>query len=102
MHGPRAFTRRGGGLAGRGKVMCPETADKVLNMPDTALVCFCAGVSKGQIREAVNRGCHTLPALRAATGCCPPDSDCEHNNPEHRCCMTDISALLAHFLSAGA
>ncbi|HEX6398527.1 MAG TPA: nitrite reductase large subunit NirB, partial [Steroidobacteraceae bacterium] len=36
-------------------------------LPDTALICSCNNVSKGQIRAAVNDGCKSLSSLKAKT-----------------------------------
>ncbi|NOQ63736.1 MAG: nitrite reductase large subunit [Methyloprofundus sp.] len=42
-------------------------------LPESAQICSCFDVTKGQICSAVENGCHTLPALKdetkAATGC---------------------------------
>ncbi|BCG63213.1 MAG: nitrite reductase (NADH) large subunit [Methyloprofundus sp.] len=42
-------------------------------LPDSAQICSCFDVTKGQICSAVENGCHTIPALKdatkAATGC---------------------------------
>ena len=52
--------------------------NKLLAMPDDALVCKCAGVSKGQIRRCVEGGCGTLIQVQEATrggmgcGSCKP------------------------------
>lgn len=45
----------------------------VSSLPDTAQICSCFDVTKGQIQEAVRNGCHTMGALKeatqASTGC---------------------------------
>ncbi len=50
-----------------------ESPGHVTDLPDDAQVCNCNGVSKGQIVEAVRKGCRTLKAVcdstRAGTGC---------------------------------
>lgn len=42
-------------------------------LPESAQICSCFDVTKGQICSAVEQGCHTMPALKeatkAATGC---------------------------------
>ena len=42
-------------------------------LPESAQICSCFDVTKGQICSAVESGCHTMPALKdatkAATGC---------------------------------
>ena len=51
----------------------PPTATTMLEMPDTAQVCNCNGVSKGQIRKCIEGGKRSLKmvmeATRAGTGC---------------------------------
>ena len=48
------------------------------NLPDSAQICSCFDVSKGDLIAAINRGCHTVAALKAETkagtgcgGCIP-------------------------------
>jgi nitrite reductase (NADH) large subunit len=66
----------------RAEVLFPLAAESrelsVEEMPDTAQVCNCNGVSKGQLMAAIKNGCRSLKALcevtRAGTGCgsCKP------------------------------
>lgn len=54
-----------------------STAD--IELPDTALLCSCNSVCRGDVRDAVRSGCHVLTDVKAATqagtGCggCVPD-----------------------------
>ncbi|MGB2539073.1 nitrite reductase large subunit NirB [Hafnia paralvei] len=59
--------------AGKGK-----PAIGVESLPETAQICSCFDVSKGDIIKAVNAGCHTVAAIKSATkagtgcgGCIP-------------------------------
>ena len=45
-------------------------------LPDSALVCSCNSVSKGQIGEAVREGCTTLGALKKKTKCATSCGGC--------------------------
>jgi nitrite reductase (NADH) large subunit len=73
----------------RADVLFPASAGEVrpsaADLPDTAQICNCNGVSKGVIAAAVQGGCRTLKAVcdrtRAATGC--------------GSCKTDVQAIVA-------
>src|SRR4030095_6681387 len=45
-------------------------------LPDSALVCSCNSVSKGQICEAVKAGCTTLGTLKKMTKCATSCGGC--------------------------
>src|SRR3989454_4013066 len=45
-------------------------------LPDSALICSCNSVSKGQICDAVKAGCTTLGALKKATKCATSCGGC--------------------------
>lgn len=66
----------------------------IVNAPDSAMVCHCGKVTKGQILQAVAAGNRTFEQLRRATGACPEDTDCAANNPSGRCCAPEVTALL--------
>ncbi len=40
-----------------------------MELPDTAQICSCNDVSKGDLKEAVANGCHTVGALKSETLC---------------------------------
>ena len=67
--------------------------ENVLEAPDDALVCWCAGVSAKDIRDAVKNGARTLQDIRAATGACSK-GDCKNNNPRGHCCSVEIAQFL--------
>ncbi len=68
--------------------------DFTANMPDSTLICHCGNVTKGQILRAIAAGSHSLEHIRQATGACPDNHDCATNNPQGRCCIPDIMALV--------
>lgn len=70
------------------------TANPILTAPDETTVCYCGEVSKKTILAAIAQGHTTIKALKAVTGVCPEDSDCVKNNPQKRCCCTEINALI--------
>ncbi|MCS3431068.1 nitrite reductase large subunit NirB [Klebsiella sp. BIGb0407] len=56
----------------------PKSALGVDKLPDTAQICSCFDVTKGDLVKAINKGCHTVAALKAETkagtgcgGCIP-------------------------------
>lgn len=56
----------------------PQSALGVDKLPDSAQICSCFDVTKGDLIDAINRGCHTVAALKAETkagtgcgGCIP-------------------------------
>ena len=67
--------------------------ENVLDAPDDELVCWCAGVSAKGIRDAVEKGAHSLADIRAMTGACIK-GDCKNNNPRGRCCSVEIVKFL--------
>ncbi|WP_308774561.1 (2Fe-2S)-binding protein [uncultured Bilophila sp.] len=55
----------------------------IWSAPDDEFVCWCAGVSKGEIVRAKQRGAVTLDDVRAATGACR-QGQCREKNPRGR------------------
>lgn len=51
--------------------------------PDDELVCYCSGVSKGRVREAMASGARTLADIKALTGACSLGR-CRELNPRGR------------------
>ena len=56
----------------------PKSALGVDKLPDSAQICSCFDVTKGDLVKAINKGCHTVAALKAETkagtgcgGCVP-------------------------------
>ncbi|MDI3281457.1 MAG: (2Fe-2S)-binding protein [Bacillota bacterium] len=62
--------------------------------PDVPL-CYCAGVTRGEIRRAVEEGCPpTLEAVRERTGA-GKGGRCLVENPSGRCCHGALADFLA-------
>ena len=55
----------------------------ILSAPDEELVCYCSGVSKGEILAAARAGAKTLAEVKAATGACTV-SRCKELSPRGR------------------
>jgi NAD(P)H-nitrite reductase large subunit len=51
--------------------------------PDDELVCYCSGVSKGRVLEAIASGARTLADIKALTGACSVGR-CRELNPRGR------------------
>ena len=54
-----------------GSLIAPvaEGAAQLLELPDSAILCSCNGVSRGQLKDAICAGDQTVPALKASTNC---------------------------------
>lgn len=58
-------------------------SENILLAPDTEVVCWCAGLRKGEIVRLRQAGATTLQDIRKATGACA-GGDCKNNNPRGR------------------
>ncbi len=47
-----------------------QFSGNILDAPREEMVCYCYGVTKGQILDAVQAGARSLDQLKAATGAC--------------------------------
>lgn len=56
-------------------------------------ICYCIGVTRSRIIQAVRHGAHTLEAIKEATGACT-GKRCRELNPEGRCCSGDILEII--------
>ncbi len=65
----------------------------VENLLDEDRICYCIGVTKGEITKAIDEGADSLEAIREATKACT-GSDCKSTNPLKRCCSKEIKKLL--------
>lgn len=63
-------------------------------LPGDEMVCYCQGVTKSQLRQAVEMGAYTLALVKTATNAGRCARDCESENPRGRCCAADISELI--------
>jgi nitrite reductase (NADH) large subunit len=50
--------------------MLADDPGLILAAPDEEVVCFCSGVTKGQIQAAIKAGARSLADIKAATGAC--------------------------------
>jgi NAD(P)H-nitrite reductase large subunit len=57
--------------------------EDIREAPDRELVCYCSGVSKGQILQAISLGAKTLEDIKALTGSCSVGR-CKELNPRRR------------------
>lgn len=55
----------------------------ILTEPDEVMVCFCSGITKGQVTAAIMGGARTLADIKAATGACAV-AKCQELSPRRR------------------
>jgi bacterioferritin-associated ferredoxin len=48
-------------------------------------LCYCSGLTRGEVREAVAAGCRTIEEIRARTGR-TTEGNCLKENPSGHCC----------------
>ncbi len=56
-------------------------------------VCYCQGVSKGALLEAIAQGAYTTPLLKAMTGA-GRGRQCKQRHPLERTCEADLDELV--------
>jgi SAM-dependent methyltransferase len=66
---------------------------------ESPVVCWCGRVTEKTVIKAIMDGNTTLEQLRQATGVCPDDKNCAHNNPKNLCCVPDVMALVKQYAS---
>ncbi|GKT07802.1 (2Fe-2S)-binding protein [Desulforhabdus sp. TSK] len=57
--------------------------ENILTAPSEEVVCYCAGVIKGQILQAMREGARSLQDVKATTGACTVER-CKELNPRRR------------------
>lgn len=57
------------------------------------MVCFCIGITRSRIVQAVRGGAHTLKNVQEATGACT-GRRCKELNPTGRCCSGNILEII--------
>lgn len=67
--------------------------DDILDAPLDETVCWCSGVSKQTILQALIDGARTLDDVSRMTGACI-QGDCRRLSPRGRCCSIEIIRLL--------
>lgn len=63
-------------------------------MKPDPMICYCKGVTRSTLVEAIRQGARTLKDLQAATGACTGHR-CKELNPKGICCSGDIRQVLA-------
>ena len=69
---------------------------RLIAMPDAQIICYCKGVTKATIVQAIRDGAQTLDDVRQVTTACT-GSECKTRNPAGRCCSVDIHELVAMY-----
>ncbi len=58
-------------------------SENILTAPDTENVCWCSGVTKGEVLKQVALGARSLEDIKKATGACTI-ARCQEKNPRGR------------------
>ena len=66
---------------------------RIVSMPDAQIICYCKGITKAAIVQAVGDGARTLDDIRRMTTACT-GGECKTKNPSGRCCSGDIQELI--------
>lgn len=66
----------------------------ILEAPNDEIVCWCSGVTKQQICDAICAGATTLEQIHTMTGACR-GTQCAERSPRGRCCCQQVVAMLA-------
>jgi bacterioferritin-associated ferredoxin len=72
---------------------------KAMTAPDE-MVCYCGGVPRSKLVEAIRDGARTLKDIQQATGG-GLGSRCKELNPKGVCCHQDILAILKEMVGSG-
>ncbi len=64
------------------------------------MICYCIGVTRSRIVQAVRNGAHTLKAIQESTGACTGNR-CKELNPRGRCCSVDIIEIIRQETGTG-
>ncbi|MBW4055682.1 MAG: ferredoxin [Proteobacteria bacterium] len=67
--------------------------ENVLEAPQDETVCWCSGVSKRVILDAIQNGARTMDDIRRMTEVCT-QGRCKELSPRGRCCSKEIKILL--------
>lgn len=57
------------------------------------IICYCSGVTRRQILEAIEKGAETLRDIQEMTNACTI-GNCKEKSPKKRCCLGDIIRIL--------
>lgn len=69
-------------------------SENILEAPLEEIVCWCSGVSKKTIIDAIESGARNMDDTRRLTGACTKGR-CNEFSPRGRCCSTEIKLLFA-------
>ena len=65
----------------------------VANLSDEDKICYCIGVTKKTINDAIDKGANSLKAIKEQTNACT-GSTCKTSNPQAKCCSKEINKLI--------
>ena len=68
-------------------------SENILDAPQSEIVCWCSGVSKISIINAVRDRARNVDDIRKLTGACTLGR-CKELSPRGRCCSKEINMLL--------
>lgn len=63
------------------------------NADPNQIVCYCIGVNKQTLVDAINKGCNSLSEIKEITLACTGNR-CKELNPSGKCCSVDIKILI--------
>lgn len=66
---------------------------------DDAVICYCAGLKRGEIRNAVKHGCKTTGEVRKYTKK-TGSGNCDKMNPLGKCCKTVLARTVKVMLDS--
>jgi SAM-dependent methyltransferase len=67
---------------------------RIISTPDAQIICYCKGITKAAIVQAVGDGARRLDDIRQMTTACT-GGECKTKNPSGGCCSGDIQELIA-------
>lgn len=67
----------------------------IFDAPDDEIVCWCLGVTKGQLCEAIHSGHDTLEKLQNKLGILQ-DHDCAQKSSLKRSCSREVVSMLMY------
>ena len=73
--------------------MKTDYTENVYDAPGDETVCWCSGVSKYSIVDAISAGAQNMADIRRMTGACTVGR-CKELSPRGRCCSKEIRMLL--------
>ena len=73
--------------------MKTDYTENIFDAPGDETVCWCSGVSKYSIVDAITNGVQNMADIRSMTGACTVGR-CKDLSPRGRCCSKEITMLL--------